>query len=97
MRFSAALSFASLFATFALAQTPGTIVTPANGTVIKPNGAFDFDYKIRADYSISSYAYSVWLLTEIPGSFSSSDVWSTGHYFGRFDKANYPGQLFRHQ
>lgn len=90
----AALSFASIFASLALAQEAGTIGSPADGTVIKPNGVFDFQNNTRADYSTSSYAFSVWLLTETPSGFVSSDVWCTGHYFGRFDEANYPGQQY---
>lgn len=83
--------FSALYA-LVVALDPGTIEKPANGSVIGPNSVFDFKYWIRADYSVSSYAFSVWLMTEMPGSFSPSEVWSTGHYFGRFDEANYPGE-----
>jgi len=81
--------FSALYA-LVVALDPGTIEKPTNGSVIGPNSVFDFKYWIRADYSVSSYAFSVWLMTEMPGSFSPSEVWSTGHYFGRFDEANYP-------
>lgn len=93
MHFPALISLVSLFATLTLAADPGTIEYPADGTVIKPDGVFEFAYWIRGDYSTSSYAFSVWLMTEMPGSFSPSEVWSTGHYFGRFDAPNYPGQF----
>lgn len=95
MHFTALTTVFSLFATLVLAADPGTIERPASGTVIKPGGVFDFQYWIRGDYSVSSYAFSVWLMTEKPGSFSPSEVWSTGHYFGRFDAPNYPGKLPR--
>jgi hypothetical protein len=92
MRFFNIASLFSLFAAFAVAQNPGTIEKPTEGTVIAPGAVFDFKYNIRADYSISSYAYSVWVFTEMPASFAPSDVWSTGYFFGRFDEANYPGK-----
>lgn len=48
-------------------------------------------YISHADYSISSYNYTVWLSTKAPSSFTSSGDLFSGHYFGRFSEANYPG------
>ncbi|KAK0201873.1 hypothetical protein DFS33DRAFT_1028907 [Desarmillaria ectypa] len=69
----------------------GEITYPINGTVIMPGKAFDFKYDGMADYSVSGYNYSVWLFTSLPQSFSPSESFGAGHYFGRYDYANYPG------
>lgn len=69
----------------------GVISAPAEGTVIAPGQAFDFAYGIHGDYCSSSYNYSVWLLTDIPQTFSPSSTFTTGYLFGTFDAANYPG------
>ncbi|CCM03550.1 uncharacterized protein FIBRA_05686 [Fibroporia radiculosa] len=70
--------------------TPGTISAPAPYTVITPGGIFDFFYNINADYCKSSYAYSVYLATELPTSMSPSNQFMSGYYFGRYDAENYP-------
>ncbi|PAV16819.1 hypothetical protein PNOK_0688300 [Pyrrhoderma noxium] len=63
----------------------GTISSPANGTIILPGQSFDFYYNQRGDYCLSSYNFSVWLLTSPPGSsMIGDDSTMTGHYFGRF-------------
>ena len=63
----------------------GTISSPANGTVIMPGQSFDFLYNQRGDYCLSSYNFSVWLLTSPLGSTLGGDSTDmTGHYFGRF-------------
>lgn len=72
-------------------STSGLIVSPASGTVIAPGSAFDFLYTTRADYGISSYNFTVMLLTTLPTSFATSDAFGTGYYFGRFAEPNYPG------
>ncbi|KAJ7761602.1 hypothetical protein DFH07DRAFT_423328 [Mycena maculata] len=73
-------------------STAGTIVSPADGTVIAPGAAFDFDYETMADYGVSSYNYTVWLLTSpMPASLVQSNEFAQGHYFGRFAEPNYPG------
>lgn len=96
------LSFASLMKTsFLLASAAlvsaapstypaGVIVAPANGTAIAPGQAFDFTYNAHGDYCISSYNYSVWLLTEKPSGFAPSENFASGYFFGTFDEANYP-------
>ncbi|KAI0755166.1 hypothetical protein C8Q80DRAFT_1095441 [Daedaleopsis nitida] len=93
MKLTTALStVASLLAALAspaLAQK-GTIVQPHPGTHIAPGAAFDFLYDIRGDYCTSSYAYSVFLVTDVPASAAPADVFMGGYYFGRFDAANYP-------
>ncbi|KAI0366898.1 hypothetical protein BV20DRAFT_971200 [Pilatotrama ljubarskyi] len=38
----------------------------------------------------STYAASVWLITDVPSSLAPTDVFMGGHFFGRFDYANYP-------
>ncbi|KAF8158949.1 hypothetical protein K438DRAFT_1620151 [Mycena galopus ATCC 62051] len=72
-------------------STSGTIVAPADGTVIAPGEAFAFQYDSVADYGISSYNYTVWLLTSPPTAFAPSLNFAEGHYFGRFAEPNYPG------
>lgn len=71
-----------------LTQTQGTITSPANGTHIAPGAAFDFLYNARGDYCISSYNYTVWLLTSSPSTIGLYSNSMTGHYFGRFSDAN---------
>ncbi len=68
----------------------GDIVLPHPGTHIAPGAAFNFSYEIRGDYCTSSYAYSVFLVTDTPTAFAPSDVFMGGHFFGRYDAPNYP-------
>lgn len=68
----------------------GDIILPHPGTHIAPGAAFNFSYEIRGDYCTSSYAYSVFLVTDTPTSFAPSDVFMGGYFFGRFDAPNYP-------
>ncbi|EPQ54454.1 hypothetical protein GLOTRDRAFT_139041 [Gloeophyllum trabeum ATCC 11539] len=70
--------------------TKGQIVKPSSGDTIAPGQAFDFQYNTRADYGSSSYNFTVWLVTSPATSMSPSDEWMQGHYFGRFQEANYP-------
>ncbi|KAJ3752128.1 hypothetical protein EV360DRAFT_9553, partial [Lentinula raphanica] len=72
------------------AATPG-IMSPANGTRIAPGQLFRFEYQSIAEYSVSSYNYTVILFTELPKNFVCSTNFATGHTFGVFDVANYPG------
>ncbi|KAF7346468.1 hypothetical protein MSAN_01874800 [Mycena sanguinolenta] len=72
-------------------STAGTIVQPADGTVIAPGETFPFQYESVADYGISSYNFTVWLLTSMPSSFGPAINFAEGHYFGRFAEPNYPG------
>ncbi|KAJ6605646.1 hypothetical protein B0H10DRAFT_1922686 [Mycena sp. CBHHK59/15] len=72
-------------------DTSGTISTPVNGAVIAPGAAFDFRYNTMADYGVTSYNYSVWLLTSMPTTFEQSTNFAEGHFFGRFAEPNYPG------
>ncbi|KAG7450019.1 uncharacterized protein BT62DRAFT_928805 [Guyanagaster necrorhizus] len=81
--------FLALLAGFVSANG-GVITTPTNGTVIMPGESFAFSYDPMADYSISTYNYTVFLFTKLPSSLFSSTEWSNGHYFGRFDYPNYP-------
>ncbi|OSD07417.1 hypothetical protein PYCCODRAFT_1430664 [Trametes coccinea BRFM310] len=68
----------------------GQIVEPVAGAHIAPGQAFDFSYVASADYCRSTYAYSVWLVTDAPTSLVPSDVFAAGHFFGRYDFPNYP-------
>ena len=68
----------------------GTIDLPHPGTHISPGSSFNFSYTIRGDYCTSSYAYSVYLITDVPTSAAPSDVFAGGYFFGRFDAENYP-------
>ncbi|KAI0822030.1 hypothetical protein BC628DRAFT_1278011, partial [Trametes gibbosa] len=70
--------------------THGQIEQPAPGTAIAPGAAFDFSYHPSADYCRSTYAFSVWLVTDVPSSLAPMDVFMAGHFFGRFDFPNYP-------
>ncbi|KZT41232.1 hypothetical protein SISSUDRAFT_960182, partial [Sistotremastrum suecicum HHB10207 ss-3] len=80
------LSLLSLLAPFAAAYYPqGSITVPANGTHIAPGETFNFTYNGRGDYCLSSFAYSVVLLTSPPDSLLT--LTTTGHYFGRFNSA----------
>lgn len=91
MKFSTASSFVAslLLAGTALAGS-GQIELPQPGTVINPGQTFNFSYSIRGDYCVSSYAFSVYLISDVPESFTDSDVYSAGYYFGRYDAENYP-------
>ncbi|KAI0947294.1 hypothetical protein AcV7_009753 [Taiwanofungus camphoratus] len=73
-----------------VASPPGTISEPAPYTAINPNGVFNFSYSVHADYCISSYAYSVYLVTKPPANMTPSDTFMAGYFFGRFDAENYP-------
>ncbi|OBZ71739.1 hypothetical protein A0H81_08753 [Grifola frondosa] len=68
----------------------GTIAAPAPGTAIAPGAAFNFSYNAHGDYCISSYAFSVYLVTEVPTALAPSEEFMSGYFFGRFDTANYP-------
>ncbi|KAI0662078.1 hypothetical protein C8Q70DRAFT_962497 [Cubamyces menziesii] len=70
----------------------GKILEPAAGAHIAPGAAFNFTYQGSGDYCRSSYAYSVWLITDMPTSFAPVDVFTAGHFFGRYDLPNYPGE-----
>ena len=85
----------SAFASFIPRQAPkGTITAPTAETAIAPGSNFTFSYDPHADYCASTYAIHVFLLDEaatvLPITPSPTDPVSTGHYFGRFDYANYP-------
>ncbi|EJF61085.1 hypothetical protein BD309DRAFT_972478 [Dichomitus squalens] len=69
---------------------PGDIMLPQPGTHIAPGASFNFSYEIRGDYCTSSYAYNVFLVTDVPTSVQPSDVFMGGYFFGRFDAPNYP-------
>ena len=83
------LATLSLFTARARAGA-GQIVLPLPDTHIAPGAAFNFSYDIRGDYCTSSYAYSVFLVTDAPTSLSPADVFMGGFFFGRFDAPNYP-------
>ncbi|THH20090.1 hypothetical protein EW146_g1201 [Bondarzewia mesenterica] len=88
--FVSLLSAVALVSAAPAAYPTGVIEAPANGTSIMPGQAFDFSYNAHADYCMSSYNFSVWLVTEKPTVFAPSETFMTGHYFGTFDVANYP-------
>jgi hypothetical protein len=73
----------------------GLITAPANGTALAPGQSFNFTYNVRADYCISSYNYTVYMLTSTPARNSlfigSDNEIATGSYLGRFSGENYPG------
>ena len=91
MKFTAVFTLATslLLASPALGGA-GTIDLPHPGTHISPGSSFNFSYTIRGDYCTSSYAYSVYLITDVPTSAAPSDVFAGGYFFGRFDAENYP-------
>ncbi|KAJ7175963.1 hypothetical protein C8R46DRAFT_75626 [Mycena filopes] len=100
MHFLKVVTLLPLFATALAAPSPrqstsGTIIAPADGTVIAPGESFAFSYDSMADFGISSYNYSVWLFTSVPTSFAQSVDFAQGHYFGRFAEPNFPGNLRR--
>ncbi|KAL0580642.1 hypothetical protein V5O48_001372 [Marasmius crinis-equi] len=68
-----------------------SIIAPANGTRIKPGVSFPFKYQSISDYGVTSYNYTVWLLTQPPTPFQSTQVWAGGYSFGQFAEPNYPG------
>ncbi|KAJ6563541.1 hypothetical protein B0H10DRAFT_2239378 [Mycena sp. CBHHK59/15] len=47
-----------------------------------PGAAFDFRYNTMADYGVTSYNYSVWLLTSMPTTFAQSTDFAEGHSSG---------------
>ncbi|KAJ8080486.1 hypothetical protein PM082_017319 [Marasmius tenuissimus] len=67
------------------------IVSPVNGTRIKPGASFPFEYQTMGDYGVTSYNFTVWLFTQPPETFHSSNIWAGGYNFGRFAEPNYPG------
>ncbi|KAK0503983.1 hypothetical protein EDD18DRAFT_1305771 [Armillaria luteobubalina] len=69
----------------------GSITKPAKGTSIMPGQSFAFHYDGMAEYSVSGYNYSVWLFTSLPLAFLPSQAFGAGHFFGRYNYANYPG------
>ncbi|KAF5382573.1 hypothetical protein D9615_002888 [Tricholomella constricta] len=69
----------------------GTIVSPRVGSTIAAGSTFEFYYQTRADYSISSYNFTVWLFTSPPKVTATSELFTTGYFFGRFSEPNYPG------
>ncbi|KAA1469889.1 hypothetical protein DENSPDRAFT_835575 [Dentipellis sp. KUC8613] len=90
---SAVLSFLPLAALSSAAPTAypqGVIEAPASGTIINPGQAFDFSYNVHADYCISSYNFSVWLMSSRPTTFTPSENFMSGYFFGTFEEPNYP-------
>ncbi|THH28710.1 hypothetical protein EUX98_g5493 [Antrodiella citrinella] len=95
MKFSITSTLVSLLAIAAsgvLAQDAASITAPTAGQHIAPGSNFTFSFSGRADYGVSSYAYSVWLLnsTAVGEKVKFEDVFTNGWYFGRYDYANYP-------
>ena len=70
------------------------IIEPANGTRIEPGASFPFKYQSMGDYGVTSYNFTVWLFTQPPETFQSSQIWAGGYNFGRFAEPNYPGVSF---
>ncbi|KAF1985694.1 hypothetical protein K402DRAFT_379006 [Aulographum hederae CBS 113979] len=69
----------------------GFITAPTNGTPIAPGASFPFTYNVRSDYCLTSYNYTVWMLTSPVGfpPIVFSDLLTgvaTGHYFGRWSQ-----------
>ena len=87
--------FALFFSPFTAASPadyiPGAILVPANGSAIAPGSMFNFTYNIHTDYCMSSYDFSVWLITEPPSNLRPSDSFMSGFYMGTFSTPNYPG------
>ncbi|KAH8104703.1 hypothetical protein BXZ70DRAFT_922062 [Cristinia sonorae] len=94
MKFSVSKSLLALLAVASgvVAQDKGSIVKPAAGTALVPGQPFDFEYFGLADYGVSSYAYSVWLLTAdvVDKPLTVSKAFTSGVFLGRFDYPNYP-------
>ncbi|KAG8760328.1 hypothetical protein FRC14_003340 [Serendipita sp. 396] len=63
--------------------TRGTIVSPQNGTHVKPDSWIDFVYNSMGEYSVTSYNISIWLWCSDPtlGLFTNH---ATGVSIGRF-------------
>jgi hypothetical protein len=76
------LAAASLLASAVTAQR-GTIEQPANGTHVSPNSWVPFFYHSMAEYSYTTYNFSVWLFTSDPkeGLFTST---ATGVSLGKW-------------
>lgn len=91
MLLSSIAAAVGLLATAAHAGS-GQITAPAPYTKIAPGQVFNYTYQARGDYCRSSYATTTYLLTELPTFLGPSDVLAEGHFFGRFDYANYPGE-----
>ena len=62
---SALCAVASLFGAVQAVYPQGLITVPPNGTQIAPGEAFQFTYNTRNDKCVSSYNYTVWLLTSL--------------------------------
>ncbi|RDB18046.1 hypothetical protein Hypma_000722 [Hypsizygus marmoreus] len=76
------------------ASTSGEIIFPHKGAFIAPGASFKFRYQGRADYGVSSYNYTVWLFTSPLKSFTPSEMFETGYYFGRYSETNYPANPY---
>lgn len=90
MNFVKAIAF-YYFAVFrVLAATP-LIVKPRNGEGIAPGQRFDFSYQSIAERGCSSYHVHLWLFFHPPATLFAGSDYATGHYFGQFQIANWPG------
>jgi hypothetical protein len=81
----------TLAASTSFLAVSGSIDSPNSGGIIMPGQAFDFSYNSMADKGISSYNFTVWVFTNRPGPFESSENWAMAHYLGRFGLLNEPG------
>ncbi|OCH92863.1 hypothetical protein OBBRIDRAFT_726013 [Obba rivulosa] len=68
----------------------GSIGQPEPNAHIAPGTAFNFSYNIRADYCMSSYGYSVYLITDVPTGLAPSAQFMNGYFLGHFEGENYP-------
>jgi hypothetical protein len=91
-------TFASLLLCLSLVSQSvgrGLITSPANGTAIKPGQSFNFSYEAHTDYCVSSFNYTVWLLTTNPATarLGLDNVFGYGRFLGRFAQESYPSKL----
>ena len=88
MRFLSTLcAVSSLLGAVQAVDSKGTITNPLNGTHIAPGESFEFTYNTRNDACLSSYNYTVWLLTSPPSTLSTLST--TGVFLGRFSDRTY--------
>ena len=88
---SALCAVAPFFGAVRALYPQGLITAPNNDTQIAPGESFEFTYNIRSDYCISSYNYTVWLLTSPLSSLMTLST--TGVFLGRFSNPNFPGTV----
>ncbi|GBE85067.1 hypothetical protein BKA93DRAFT_733296 [Sparassis latifolia] len=84
------IALVALFSLIRAQTTPGTISAPAPYTPVAPGSAFNFSYNAHADYCISSFSFTAYVITEPPTSLIETGDFMGGYTFGTYQEENYP-------